>query len=159
MAADSIKPLVRSGDALTRALNEAGWLPSEVKGATILRQGHAPSFLATTLSFGLAVLKPRASKALPRTFVLAVTESQVSALKARGVTVDETDYYVTIWRDEVQSWPRAQVAMEPAKGGIEDNVTIRIEGIPEAIPCAVQAKETLGAVIAELGTRAGPADT
>jgi hypothetical protein len=149
--ADSIKPLVKSGDDLARALNDAGWLPGAVKGATILRQGHSPSYLAATLSFGLMMLKPRTSKALPRTFVLAVTDTEARAFKARSVTVDDTDYYVTIWPDAVASWPREQVTVEPAKAGITANVDIRIEGTGETIPCASQADETLEDVFAELG--------
>jgi hypothetical protein len=151
--ADSIRPLVKSGDDIARALNEAGWLPGVVKGATILRQGHSPSYLAATLSFGLMVLKPRASKTLPRTFVLAVTDNEARAFKARGVTIDDTDYYVTIWPEAAASWPRDQVRVEPAKAGITENVDIRIEGTGETIPCASQADETLEAVLAELGPR------
>ena len=110
MAGDSIKPLVRSGEDLATALNAAGWLSDEVKAAAILRQGHSPSMLATISGVGLlGMLRGRSDQELPRTFVLAVTGSDACVFRARGVTVDETDYYVTIWSDRIASWPRQSV--------------------------------------------------
>src|SRR5215204_3197968 len=157
MASETIRPLVREGDDLARAIEEAGWLPGEVKAAAIFRQGHSPSMLASVVGIGLIAMLRKPAGDLPRTFVLAATAGRVSGFRARGVSHGEgsdADYYVTIWPDEVAGWARELVHLERAKKGIQVNATILVEGESgaRAIPVTSQADETVEALLAELQT-------
>jgi hypothetical protein len=65
--------------ALTRGLNESGWLADEVIAAGVLRQGKAPSVLGAVTGLVLIELARRRSKSLPREFVLAATAERAVA--------------------------------------------------------------------------------
>lgn len=152
MSETTVKPLVETPAALVGALNEAGWLSEEVRAAAVLRQGHAPSLLAAAIGHGLvSVLRPRRYKALPRTFVLGATANQLVGFRARCITHDEDEFYVTIWSEPEAAWPRDLVAVEQAKKGISANATIRVQGQGE-IPVTESAEGHLEALIAELGS-------
>lgn len=150
--AEPIKPLVGRPEALRGALDETGWLGAPVRAAAVVRQGHSPSLVATAIGYGLiSLLKPRPRRDLPRTLVLAATAERVVAYRARCVTHDEDDLYVTIWPDELASWPRGSVTVETAKQGMNENATLRIAG-QAAIPVGESAEGTLAALSGELGS-------
>jgi len=157
--AERIKPLIDRPDDLIRALDDAGWLSEQVTAAAVLRQGHSPSMASAMMGHGLvSLLKPRAAKELPRTFVLAVTPGVVAAFKARGVTHGEgsdEEYYVTVWPEPVAKWSPDTVRIEPAKKGIDANATLRLEGTRE-IPVSEQVDGSLDRLAAELGGGAPP---
>jgi hypothetical protein len=158
--AQRIKPLVNRPGDLIRALEDAGWMSEEVRAAALLRQGHSPSMASAMMGHGLvSLLKPRAARELPRTFVLALTAREVVAFKARGVTHGEgsdEEYYVTIWSEPVARWSADEVGIEPAKKGIDVNAIVRLRGTRE-IPVSEQIDGTLGGLVAGLGPDAPPA--
>src|SRR6266576_4128872 len=87
----------------------------EVLAAGQLRQGRVPSMLAMVTGTALVeVLRPRRSKALPKTFTLAVTPSRVVAFACVGVSDDEygEKYHVVLREKERGSWLREAVARE-----------------------------------------------
>ena len=104
----------------------------------------------------LKLLKGRTDKSLPRTFVLGVTPETAFVHKARGTSnEDSSDYFVTIWPDELKTWQRDQVSIEMTEAGITANCVIHAGG--QEIPCGAQADETLEALVAEMsGQGSGP---
>jgi hypothetical protein len=155
MASDSVKVLVDSGADLARGMNESGKFSGQIEAAAILRQGQSPSMASAAIGIGLwNVLKPRAKRDLPRLFVLALVGSEAVAFKARSMTVNDEDYYVTVWNDALETWPRSVVKIERTKKGIDTNLAIHVGG--ETILCSSQADETLDALEAALGG-GGPA--
>jgi hypothetical protein len=153
MASDSVKVLVEDGADLARGINGSDAFGDEVKAAAILRQGQSPSIASAAVGIGLwNVLKPRANRDLPKVFVLALTDSEALAFDARGVTIDETDYYVTVKAGPLARWPRSTLSVERTKKGVNANVALHVGG--ETILCSSMAEETLDALEAELATRA-----
>jgi hypothetical protein len=158
MAVDSIMVQVVKGDELAQAMNQAGWHGGEARAAALLRQGESPSMASAMIGHGLLKLfKGRAAKDLPRTFVLAVTADTVYVHKGRGSgSEDSSDYFVTMWPEELKSWPRDQVSIEMTEKGMNLNCVIHAAG--EDIPCGAQADETLEDLVAEMSGQA-PAQT
>lgn len=110
-------------------------LGEEVQVAGQLRQGTEPSLasmISGTVVIGL--LKPRRFKALPKSFVLAVTPSRAVAFKGIGVGDEFGDEYGVIVRGEEQgSWPRDQVWFEGTPDvNLPDGGTLVVGG--ERIP-------------------------
>jgi hypothetical protein len=150
MADVSIMIRVDSGGDIARGMSESGSFPDDIKAAAILRQGSAPSMASAAVGFGLwKMLKPRTKRDLPRVFVLAVTESEALAFKARGVGNDDSDYFVTVWAEPLGSWPRSEVTLHAGPKGLNRNVVVELAG--ERVPCSAQADETLEPLEAELG--------
>jgi hypothetical protein len=143
-------------DAFTSALTDAGWLGGPVEAACMVRQGHSPSMAMAFLGVGLLkLLKPRAAKDLPRTFVLAVAADQVVAFDAgahsRGEAARAT-YHVRVDSDKLASWPRDQVTMAAAKKGITSNAILHLPGaaVEVTVPNG-RAEEAFAALVAALG--------
>ena len=150
MAVDSIMAQVIKGDELANAMNRAGWHDGQVRAAAILRQGESPSMASAMIGHGLLkLLKGKGAKDLPRVFVLGVTSDTAVVHKARGTgSEDSSDYFVTIWPEQLKSWPRDQVSIELTKKGMNLNCVIHAAG--EDIPCGAQADETLQALGEEM---------
>jgi hypothetical protein len=126
----------RSG-AIKRALNESGWLEDEVIAAGQLRQGKAPSTVALLTGLALIeLLRPRRSKSLPSTFVLAVTADRVVAFKAGGGGDSDSNYETRIKPGERGSWPRELVRLLDLPKGVKSmGGTLELGG-QERIPVA-----------------------
>jgi hypothetical protein len=107
--------------AIKTAMNEAGWLAGGVLAAGQLRQGRLPSKAAMLSGAALLeIWRPRRSKALPRHFVLAVTDTEVVAFKAAGGSNEGNGPYVLRIDDKQQgAWPRSEVRMTELPEGPE----------------------------------------
>jgi hypothetical protein len=102
--------------ALTRRLNESGWLADEVIAAGVLQQGTPPSLLALTTGLVLfQIARSRRSKSLPREFALALTADRVVAFALspwkEGDRVTDSVAAVRIKPGECGSWPRDSVRL------------------------------------------------
>jgi hypothetical protein len=125
--------------ALKAAIEQADWLDGErVVAAGQLRQGKVPSTLAMVTGLGLIeVLRPRRSKALPRHFVLALTDQRVVAFKASGGRSAGKPYVLRIRSGIEGEWERPGVKMtqldegEKSTGGV---LLLGGESIPVARP-------------------------
>jgi hypothetical protein len=102
----------RRADAVKDALAENGMLAEQVIAAGDLRQGKEPSLASMITGTALIeVLRPRRSKAVPRHFVLAVTEDRVVAFGAVGGGDEDGPYEVWVRPGERGSWPREAVRL------------------------------------------------
>lgn len=126
--------------ALKLALNDSGLIDGEVIAAGQLRQGKTPSMLGMVLGYALwEVLRPRRSKLLPRHFILALTDQEAFALKAKGGSGEESSsvYEVYITEEVAERFPRSAVTLteleegERSKGG---TMTINGESFPVSRP-------------------------
>jgi hypothetical protein len=111
--------------ALTRALNDSGWLDEVAIAAGQLRQGKAPSMLSLVTGAVLIELIRRQTRLVPRHFVLAVTATSVHAYKAvGGGSEGGGDYTIRIFEGERGSFPRPSVSIADlpegarSKGGV-----------------------------------------
>jgi hypothetical protein len=93
----------------------------EIVAAGELRQGKKPSMASMITGTALiGLLRPRASKAVPKNFVLAVTPERVVAFKATASSdEDGSNYRVHLRGGEAGSWPRDQVLMT----GVSEDLT------------------------------------
>jgi hypothetical protein len=113
-----------------------------------LRQGRKPSMLAMVTGTALIELaRPRRSKALPKTFALAVTEGRTVAFSCIGVADDEDgeNFRVVVKSKERGSWPREQVAIEGLPGATGDNegtLVLGGERVPIYRPNLIDDPET-----------------
>jgi hypothetical protein len=121
-------------------------LGEEVVAVGYFTQGKAPSMasmLTGTALIGMA--RRRASKTLPKRFLLAVCADRVVALRGAPIS-DEEDGgdRGAVVRGEAGSWPRAEVEARPlsddakSKGGI---LTIAGESIPVYDPALGHPRE------------------
>jgi hypothetical protein len=110
---------------------------AEVLAAGHLRQGKAPSTLGMVTGTALVeVLRPRRSKALPRSFVLVVTADRVVAFKAvaGGGGPDSGPYTIRISPGEAGSWPRSSVRLVDLIDGAQSkDAILELDG-PERFP-------------------------
>jgi hypothetical protein len=110
-------------------------LGEEVLVAGQLRQGSEPSLASMITGTALiGLMRPRRTKSLPKTFVLAMTPVRVVAFKGTGVGDEFGDEYGVIVRgDEQGSWPRDQVSIEGSSDvRLPDGATLVLAG--ERIP-------------------------
>ena len=105
-------------------------LGEEVIAAAALSQGKPPSMVSMVTGAALiGLIKPRASKALPKRFLLAVTAKRVVALRGTEISDEDGNSTGAAIRGEIASWPRGEVTAVPAsadegsKGG-----TLQIPG-------------------------------
>jgi len=102
----------RRVDAIKDALAENGMLAEHVIAAGDLRQGKEPSLASMITGTALIeVFRPRRSKAVPRHFVLAVTNDRVVAFGAVGGGDEDGPYEVWVRPGERGSWPREAVRL------------------------------------------------
>lgn len=100
-------------------------LGEEVVVVAALNQGTPLSMVT-----GAALIKlvsPRASKALPKRFILAVTPDRVVALKGTPITDEDGDDIGAHIRGEIASWGRAEVTATRAGDG--QGGTLQIPGV------------------------------
>lgn len=122
------------GNTTMRAVVEES-LGEEVVAVAPLSQGTPPS-LASMMT-GAALVKlfsPRASKSLPKRFILAVTPSRVVAIKGTPISDEDGNDTGAVVRGEIASWPRGAIGAAPAHPGEEGKGggTLLIDG--ESIP-------------------------
>lgn len=139
------KLMSREGPTLAAQIEEM--TGETVLAAGQLRQGRMPSMLAMVTGTGLIELaRPRRSKALPKRFALAVTESRVVAFSCIGVADDEdgTNYRVVVKGRERGSWPREGTAIEGFGADSESDGTLLIGGerVPVCRPTNADEPET-----------------
>jgi hypothetical protein len=111
-------PLAISG-AFKERLNASGWLDEEVVAAGVVSQGKAMSLFSMFTGTALIELaRAKRSKALPREFCLAVTETKVVALAMSawsegGGGEGSSDTVVKVKREQAGAWSRGWVRIEP----------------------------------------------
>ena len=118
----------------------------EVFAAGHLRQGRRPSMMAMVTGTALVELvRPRQSKSLPKSFVLAVTPNRVVAFAGTDVGEAYEDT-VVVRGQEVCSWPRDDVWVETAADGRSWMLTLGGERITVFPPNLRGGAETLALV-------------
>jgi hypothetical protein len=110
-------PLAISG-AFKDRLNASGWFDEEIVAAGVVNQGKAMSLLSMMTGTALIELaRAKRTKALPREFCLAVTDDKVIALAmsawSEGSDDGGSDIVVKVKREQVGSWARGWVRIEP----------------------------------------------
>ena len=127
-----ISVLSESPGALRSALNESGWVDREVVAAGALRQGRAPTMLGLITGHAVVELaKPRRSKELPRSFVVAVTADRVLAFKcvSGGGGPDSGPFTVRIRPGVYAEWPRSSVRLLDLQDGeLSQDATLDLAG-------------------------------
>jgi len=99
----------------------------EVVACAALSQGTPPSPLSLVTGAALVkLISPRASKTLPKRFILAVTPDRVVALKGTPISDDSGDDIGAHIRGEIASWNRDEVSATRATEG--DGGTLVIPG-------------------------------
>jgi hypothetical protein len=110
-------PLALSG-AFKDRLNASGWFDEEIVAAGVVNQGKAMSLLSMMTGTALIELaRAKRTKSLPREFCLAVTDDKVIALGmsawSEGSDDGGSDVVVKVKREQVGSWARGWVRIEP----------------------------------------------
>lgn len=110
-------PLAISG-AFKDRLNASGWFDEEIVAAGVVNQGKAMSLLSMMTGTALIELaRAKRTKSLPREFCLAVTDDKVIALAmsawSEGSDDGGSDIVVKVKREQVGSWARGWVRIEP----------------------------------------------
>jgi len=104
-------------------------LGEEVIAVGSLSQGKPPSMLSMITGTALVgLLKPRASKALPKRFLLAVTADRVVALRGTEISDEDGNSTGAAIRGEIASWPRGEVSAVPASTEESKGGTLQIPG-------------------------------
>jgi hypothetical protein len=106
-------------------------LGEEVVVVAALSQGTPPSPLS--LVTGAALIKlisPRASKQLPKRFILAVTPDRVVALKGTPISDEDGNDTGAHLRGEIASWDRSEVSATRAADGNGGTLAIPGASIP-----------------------------
>jgi hypothetical protein len=132
--------------ALTRSLNESGWLADEVIAAGVFRQGKAPSMLGAVTGLVLIEMARRRSRSLPREFVLAATADRVVAFGMSSVEEGATPL-IEIKRGERGSWPRELVRLiDLTKGVFTRGATLELAGL-ERFPVTADGDDSTNELI------------
>ena len=110
-------PLAIDG-AFKERLNASSWFDEEVVAAGVVSQGKAMSLFSMFTGTALIELaRAKRSKALPREFCLAVTETKVIALAmsawSEGSDDGGSDFVVKVKREQAGAWSRGWVRIEP----------------------------------------------
>lgn len=99
----------------------------EVVAVSALSQGTPPSALSMVTGGALIKLfSPRASKSLPKRFILAVTPDRVVALKGTPISDEDGNDTGAHIRSVIASWDRSEVTATRASEG--DGGTLQIPG-------------------------------
>jgi hypothetical protein len=156
---EKIKFVVGGAESFREVL-ASEWGMGDVEAASIVRQGHSPSFASAMIGIGvLKLFTPKKAKELPRKFVLAATPDRVVAFRAGSHSRGEgpsDEMVVTIHPGEIADWPRGSVSMRPDEGGMNQNATLVLAG--NEVPCAVpdgDAEDSFRELIAKLGGSPG----
>jgi hypothetical protein len=100
----------------------------------------------------IELLRPRQTKTLPKSFVLAVTPARVVAFAGHDVGEAYEDT-VVVRGEEVGSWPRNEVSIEPAPDGRSSLLTLageRITVFRQNLNDGTETDELLG-LLAQVG--------
>lgn len=99
----------------------------EVVAVSALSQGTPPSALSMVTGAALIkLISPRASKALPKRFILAVTPDRAVALKGTPISDEDGNDTGAHIRGVIATWDRAEVSATRASEG--DGGTLQIPG-------------------------------
>lgn len=102
-------------------------LGEEVVVVAALSQGTPPSILSMVTGAALVkLISPRASKQLPKRFILAVTPDRVVALKGTPISDEDGNDTGAHLRGEIASWNRGEVSATRSPDG--DGGTLNIPG-------------------------------
>lgn len=119
-----------AGKTTMRAVVEKE-LGEEVVAAAALSQGTPPSMLSMMTGAALVKLvSPRASKELPKRFILAVTPNRVVAIKGTPISDEDGNDTGAHYRGEIASWPRGEVSASPSPDGKGGTLQIPGASIP-----------------------------
>lgn len=103
----------------------------EVVVVAALSQGTPPSMLSMVTGVALIkLISPRASKQLPKRFILAVTPDRVVALKGTPITDQSGDDIGAHIRGEIASWERGEVTATASPDGRGGTLNIPGASIP-----------------------------
>jgi hypothetical protein len=104
-------------------------LGEEVIAVGALSQGKPPSMVSMMTGAALiGLVRPRASKALPKRFLLAVTADRVVALKGTQVSDEDGNDKGAIIRGECGSWERGEVSVTDIPADGKPGGTLQIPG-------------------------------
>jgi len=119
-----------TGETTMRAVVEKE-LGEEVTAVAALSQGKPPSMTAMVTGAALInLITPRASKALPKRFLLAVTPTRVVALKGSPISDEDGKDTGALIKGEIESWKRDEVSARPAPDGKGGTLQIPAASIP-----------------------------
>lgn len=119
-----------SGETTMREVVEKE-LGEEVVACAALSQGTPPSALSMVTGAALVKLfSPRASKTLPKRFILAVTTDRVVALKGTPISDEDGNDTGAHIRGEIASWPRGEVTATAAPDGTGGTLQIPGAAVP-----------------------------
>ena len=105
--------------AFKERLNASGWFEEKIVAAGLVNQGTAQSLLSMFTGMALVELaRAKRAKSLPRELCLAVTSERVIALAMSawsegGGEDGGSDVVVKVKREQVGSWARGSVQIEP----------------------------------------------
>jgi hypothetical protein len=106
-------------------------LGEEVVAVAALSQGTPPSMLSMVTGAALIkLISPRASKQLPKRFILAVTPDRVVALKGTPISDDSGNDTGAHLRGEIASWERGEVKATRSADGNGGTLVIPGASIP-----------------------------
>jgi hypothetical protein len=115
-----------SGETTMREVVEME-IGEEVVACAALSQGTPPSILSMVTGAALIKLvSPRASKELPKRFILAVTPDRVVALRGTPISDEDGNDTGAHIRGEIASWSRGEVTATRSAEG--DGGTLNIPG-------------------------------
>jgi hypothetical protein len=150
---DQLRVPLDEPESFKRRLNLSGWLDEEVVAAGLVSQGKAQSLLSMATGWALVEMaRARRSKSLPREFCVAVTPSRVVAFAmspwSEGGGETNIDVVVKVKREEVGSWSRGSLRIDPdnrklksgVKGGTLD---LGVEQVPVNWGTGSQAEEVV----------------
>jgi hypothetical protein len=104
-------------------------LGEEVIAVGALRQGKPPSMVSMLTGAALiGLVRPRASKALPKRFLLAVTADRIVALGGAPVSDEDGNDTGAIVRGECGSWARGEVSVTDIPADDSPGATLQIPG-------------------------------
>lgn len=119
-----------SGETTMREVVEKE-LGEEVVACAALSQGTPPSALSMVTGAALVKLfSPRASKELPKRFILAVTTDRVVALKGTPISDEDGNDNGAHIRGEIASWSRGEVTATVAPDGSGGTLQIPGASVP-----------------------------
>ena len=115
-----------TGETTMKAVVEQE-LGEEVVAVAALSQGTPPSMRSMVTGAALIkLISPRASKELPKRFILAVTADRVVALRGTPISDEDGNDTGAALRGEIASWSRAEVSASTEEG--KNGGTLRLPG-------------------------------
>ncbi|HEY5976298.1 MAG TPA: hypothetical protein VIT85_00460 [Solirubrobacterales bacterium] len=119
-----------TGETTMKAVIEKE-LGEEVTAVGALSQGKPPSMTGMVTGAALiSLIRPRASKALPKRFLLAVTPTRVVALKGTPISDEDGNDTGALVKGEIATWKPGEVSAQPSPDGKGGTLQIPGASIP-----------------------------